>query len=147
MSLSDVMSDTGVIDSFDQIIQSLKADGLIETIDAGGGLGGLTLRASATSRDLVDPPDDPMQVLSVVELRQVEAFARELRQAVDDETLRAPGDDLEEIRSLLLTIESQLRGRPRKRLLRAALGVLGQLLIAVGGNVATKLLERLPALL
>lgn len=109
----------------------------------------LTAAGLQAVEEAIDPAEgDPLETISAIELRAVEAALHQLQQAVERDQLQAQDPaDLEEVKELLRTLEQQLRGRPRKRVLRAILQVLSTLLLGMGGNFATDLARMLPGLL
>lgn len=113
-----------------------------------GDLWGITVYGiEAVERALV-PDEDPAVPMTSIEIRQVEAFARDLDVAVERGDVQAQDPaDLEELRQLILTLQTQLNGRGRKRIVRSVLHVIGQLLVGMGGNFATQLAQRIPTLL
>lgn len=113
-----------------------------------GDMWGITIYGLETVERALVPDENPAEPLTSIEIQKVEAFARELDVAVERGDI-APQDpaDLEELRQLILTLQTQLGGRGRKRIVRAVLHVIGQLLLGMGGNFATQLAERIPALL
>jgi len=126
--------------------QFLKGTGHIEFVSTGDLVGITPLGIDAVERSLV-PDEDVLQPLDAIELRAIERFVRDLRGAVESDSISAQPADLEEIRTMLETIERHLVGRPRRRILRAVLQVTSSLLLGIGGNLATDLARRIPTLL
>lgn len=88
------------------------------------------------------PPDDPLEPIDAIALRKVEAFVREVEIAVERGDIDASEDTLTEIRDLLQTMTTQLRGRPRQGVVWAVMRVIAQLLIGAGGNAAFELAKQ-----
>lgn len=107
----------------------------------------LTPLGVAAAEQLLLPTDDEdAQIIDAVEVRKIEAFSTELELAIERGDVDAPPDTLEEIRDLLLTMQAQLGKRPRRRIMKAIAGVIGQLLTSAGGSGAYELAKRIPDL-
>jgi hypothetical protein len=94
---------------------------------------------------MIEPTGDALQILDVVEMRHVEAFAHKLDQALDDGQVEASADTLEEIRDLLQTLQLQAK-RPRRGIVRATLAIIGQLLLGASGNGVYELAKHMPVI-
>lgn len=113
-----------------------------------GDLWGITIYGIEAVERSVVPDENPAEPLTSIEIRQVEAFARELDVAVDTGQVQATDPaDLEELKQLIVTLQTQLNGRGRRRIVRSVLHVIGHLLLGMGGNFATTLAEQIPTLL
>jgi hypothetical protein len=130
----------------DDAVQWLVDAGFVEHI-ASGGLAGLTIRGVQTAEEMILPPDDPMESIDAIQLRQIEAFTTELDLGLERGEIGAEPDVLEEIRDLLQVIQIQLGARPRKGVVWASLRVVQQLLIGAGGSVAGELAMRIQPML
>lgn len=103
-------------------------------------------------RRLVGGDDDTelvLEAVTIVEHRAIEAWARAVRTALDEEELQAPTDRLAEIEAQLDTISAQLRSpRPLKRVLSAVLtGTVALLLNGLAGSpAAQRLIASVPGL-
>jgi hypothetical protein len=134
----------------EQIARSVVDQGWAEWRAMGGLMGITAYGVSVAEEELgsgaVMPL--PMLVLSADESAAVEAFLTTYRRSADGGGLPLAGDELAEAEAEVATLEAQLRSpKPKRRIVREALGVLAGLLIGAGGNAvytgAVELLKRL----
>jgi Mn-dependent DtxR family transcriptional regulator len=122
----------------DSVLQQLAREGLAEW--AAFGMIGLTAQgiAEAERRLLGTEVAEALAVVTVNERRTVEAWAGNVRRALDADELSAEPERLEEIRAQLDTIAAQLRSpRPLRRVLGAALKGLSALLLSAVASTPT----------